>query len=146
MSVALLAALHYLGAMVLMACLVAEHLLIKPELDVARARSLAKLDLLYGVTAMVQIGSGIARMYSEKGMDFYLHNPFFHAKLTVYAAVGILSIYPTLRFIAWKRVAVSEGKVVPIELKRVVMLIRIELLLLLLIPVLASMMARGIGI
>ncbi|PHV12732.1 DUF2214 family protein [Chitinimonas sp. BJB300] len=145
MSAALLAAVHYLGAMVLMACLMGEHLLLKPEMDEPCIRSLARLDMVYGVAALAQIGSGIARLFSEKGVDFYLQNPLFHAKMTVYVVLGLLSIYPTFRFIAWRRVVAGSSGVSPSEIKRVVMLVRLELLLLLLIPILASFMARGVG-
>jgi putative membrane protein len=145
MSVALLAALHYLGAMVLMACLVAEHLLLKPELDAPRARTLARIDALYGLSAIVQLGSGLARLYSEKGTAFYLSNPLFHAKLTVFVLLGLLSIYPTLRYMAWRRAAQHSGVLMPAEYRRVIMLVRVQLLLLLCIPLLASLMARGIG-
>lgn len=146
MSAALLAALHYLGAMVLLACLVAEHLLLKPELDQARARSLARIDQIYGLTAIVQIASGVARLYSEKGVAFYLHNPLFHTKLAVFILLGLLSIYPTIRFIAWNKAAKSSALLMPAEYRRVIMLVRVELLLLLVLPLLASLMARGFGV
>ncbi|MBL8507138.1 DUF2214 family protein [Chitinimonas sp. JJ19] len=146
MSNALLASLHYLGAMVLMACLLAEHLLLKPELDAALARKLARIDAIYGLTAITQIATGIARMYSEKGTALYLQNPVFHLKITIFVLLGLLSIYPTLRFIAWSRAAKSAGLLIPAEYKRVIMLIRVQLLLLLALPILASLMARGVGL
>ncbi|MDN3577871.1 DUF2214 family protein [Chitinimonas viridis] len=146
MSNALLASLHYLGAMVMMACLLAEHLLLRPELDAPLARKLARIDAIYGLTAITQIATGIARMYSEKGTALYLQNPVFHLKITVFVLLGLLSIYPTLRFIAWSRAARSAGLLIPTEYKRVIMLIRVQLLLLLALPILASLMARGVGL
>ncbi|WP_374354154.1 DUF2214 family protein [Chitinimonas sp.] len=145
MSHALLASLHYLGAMVLMACLVAEHLLISSEMDRRTVGLLARIDLVYGITAGLQIGSGLLRLFAEKGSAFYLHSPFFHIKMTVFVLLGLLSIYPTLRFLAWRRAASSAERIRPTEGKRVLMLVRVELLLLIALPVLASLMARGLG-
>lgn len=139
--------LHYLGIMLMTALLVMEHLLFSDKLDVARGRLLLRIDALYGTIAGVQIGTGIWRMLLEKDTSYYLSNPFFHAKLGLFALVGLLSLYPTLTFLGWRNSlrreqapSVDSGRA-----KRVTMVIRIELLGLLLIPLLAALMARGAG-
>lgn len=145
MSAALLAALHYLGAMVMMACLVAEHLLLRPELEPARVRSLARIDAIYGLVALIQLAGGLARMAAEKGVDFYLHNPLFHLKMSAFVVLGLLSIYPTMRIMRWRRAVRSSGLFMPADFRRVQLLVRLEIFVLALLPVLASLMARGVG-
>lgn len=140
--------LHYLGIMLMTALLVIEHLLFSDKLDVVRGRLLLRIDALYGTIAGVQIGTGIWRMLLEKGTSYYLSNPFFHAKLGLFALVGLLSLYPTLTFLSWRNSlrqeqapSVDSGRA-----KLATMVIRIELLGLLLIPLLAALMARGVGV
>lgn len=145
-QVVLAAWLHYLGIMAMMALLVLEHRLFKPQLSVEDARALLRVDGFYGTIAGVQIGTGVWRMWLEKGSAFYLANPLFHAKIGLFALVGILSLYPTLTFLRW-RTSLRQGQapqIPPGKAKMVVMLIRLELLGLLLLPLLAAMIARGV--
>lgn len=145
MTTALTAGLHYLGAMLLMACLLSEHMMLAPRMDAATLRKLGRIDALYGVLALAQIGSGLGRIWLEKGTDFYLHSGLFHLKITLFVALGLMSIYPTVRILAWRRAAASVEALAPAprEYRRVLMLVRLELLLLVLLPFLASLMARG---
>ena len=146
MNQALLAAVHYIGAMLLLGTLLTEHMLLAPRLDAALAKKLARIDMIFGITAGVQVVTGVSRMFMEKGSAFYTANPVFHAKMGLFILIGLLSIYPTLRFLAWSKRAAKEGAVTPPagEYRRVMMLVRVELLLILLLPFLASMMARGL--
>jgi putative membrane protein len=61
--------------------------------------------------------------------------------------IGLLSIYPTVRFIKW-RVPIARGVPPTLnekEYKWIVMALRAELLLLLAMTLCASLMARGVG-
>ncbi|MFC4160318.1 DUF2214 family protein [Chitinimonas lacunae] len=138
-----LAALHILGAMVMLACLVVEHLALSAPLDQPARRRLARIDAIYGLTAAIQLATGIGRLFVEKGTAYYLANPVFHAKMGLFVLVGLASIYPTVRILSWRR---PERVIAPLELRRVIMVVRFELLALLLLPFLASAMARGVGI
>ncbi|GAB3259428.1 DUF2214 family protein [Chitinimonas naiadis] len=143
MGNALLAGFHYLGAMLLMACLVTEHMLLKPRMDADTLRKLGRIDGLYGMLAILQIVTGLGRIWAEKGLAFYAHSGLFHLKITLFVLLGLLSIYPTVRIIAWRRRAGAVAEWAPPEFKRVLMLVRVELLLLILLPIVASLMARG---
>ena len=147
MTHAIAAWLHYLGMMAMMALLVMEHLLFNEKPDLARSRLLLRIDALYGTLAGVQIGTGIWRMWLEKGSAYYLSNPLFHAKIGLFALVGLLSLYPTLTFLAWRTGLRQQQapQIAPGKARLVTMIIRIELLGLLLIPLLAALMARGVG-
>ncbi|MBV8656377.1 MAG: DUF2214 family protein [Burkholderiales bacterium] len=146
MNQALLAAVHYIGAMLLVGTLLTEHMLLAPRLDAALAKKLARIDMIFGITAGVQVLTGVSRVFMEKGSSFYMSNPVFHAKIGLFVLIGLLSIYPTLRFLAWSKLAAKEGAVTPPagEYRRVLMFVRVELLLILILPFLASMMARGL--
>lgn len=149
MADAIAAYLHYLSIFLLFALLTLEHQLFKLPLDLQRARSLARIDALYGAMAGLVLASGAARLlWYGKGLDYYLHNGLFHAKLGLFVLVGLLSIVPTKVFLGW-RGALKAGQL-PIpnasQGKRVILVIRLELLLLLLMPLLATLLARGFGV
>jgi len=149
LTAAINAGLHYLGFMVLFVCLVLEHLWIKPELPRQQARLLMKVDALYGIAAVVVLGTGLARLLVfDKPLEFYSGNPAFHLKMALFVIVGLLSIYPTVVFLRWRTV-LKDAKTTIISLPtagKLMMVVRIELLLVLCIPFAAALMARGIGL
>lgn len=140
--------LHYIGIMTLMGSLIAEHLLLKPGLSSAQIKTLAGIDTVYGLSAIVVLITGLLRWFVYgKGSEYYLSNPLFHTKLTLFVALAILSIFPTIKFLKWRK-QVRKGMEPEIEkgpVKRLLLYIRIELLLIAIIPLLAVMIARGIG-
>nr|MBF0681193.1 DUF2214 family protein [Pseudomonas sp.] len=149
MIYAVAAYLHFLAIMLLFALLVLEHQLFRLPLTLERARSLFRIDLLFGVMAGVVLVTGAARaLRYGKGLDYYMHNSLFHAKIGLFVLVALLSIYPTITFIGWRR-ALKSGElptVGPQTGRWVTLVIRVELLLLLSVPLLAALMARGFGV
>jgi putative membrane protein len=115
----------------------------------AEARRIQLSDRWFGIFAGVVLVVGFLRVYYfEKGKAFYTSNPFFHAKLTLFVLVGLLSIYPTIRFIKWG-VQTKQGLAPTVsadEYRRIMALVRAELVLLLGMAVCASLMARGVGV
>jgi putative membrane protein len=148
MAQALAAYLHYLAIFALFALLSIEHVLCKAPLDLPRARSLIITDRAYGVTALVVLLTGAARLlWFGKGSAYYLHNSLFHAKLGLFVLVALLSIAPTWHINAWAK-AVKAGQVPvlkPSSARWLSACIRLELLLLMLMPLLAVLLARGYG-
>jgi putative membrane protein len=58
---------------------------------------------------------GIARViYGAKGYLYYIENVWFWAKMASFAAIGLLSIPPTLRFFAWRKAAAATPDFVPV--------------------------------
>jgi putative membrane protein len=146
MTVAIIVAwLHYIGIMALMAALLGEHLLLKPEPTLPEARTLQRLDLIYGAAATLVLVTGIMRMFLEKGVSFYLHHGAFHILLTLFVVIGLLSIYPTLVFLRWRKTtgAGQAPQLLPGQFKKLQMIIRMEMTLLLLAPLFAAWMVRG---
>ncbi|MCQ4295632.1 DUF2214 family protein [Pseudomonas stutzeri] len=149
MAYAIAAYLHFLAIFLLFALLLLEHQLFRQPMTLERARSLFRIDIAFGITAAAVLVSGAARaIFYGKGLDYYLQNSLFHAKVGLFVVVAILSIYPTLTFLRW-RPALSAGQTPDVSsstARWVRLTIRLELLLLLMIPLLAALMARGIGV
>ena len=81
---------------------------------------------------------------AEPLVDFYVGNPFFWVKMALYVIIATLSITPTLTFIRWKR-SIAGTAPTGDEIPSVRRFIHIELGLLALMPLMAVLMARGIG-
>lgn len=148
MSQAIAAYLHYLSIFALFALLSIEHVLLKPEPTLAQARTLMRVDMLFGIVAGLVMLTGVARLlWFAKGPAYYLHNGFFHAKVALFVVIGVLSIVPTLRLLGW-RATVKAGvapTVSTASVRQMTLIIRLELALLMLVPLMATLMARGYG-
>ena len=136
--------LHFISIFAIVGTLVSEHLLLKKELTRGEIRRISRIDAVYGVAALTLLGAGLTLWLSGAGKptDFYSKNWIFHTKITCFLLVGLLSIYPTVFFIKNGKGDPSELVAIP---KTVVMMLRLELTLLLIIPMLAGLMAKGVG-
>ncbi len=144
----LMATLHHLFAFTVTACIIYEFVAYRKGLSVPEARRIQRVDLAYGISAGLLLLVGFLRVYFfEKGINYYSHNSMFHLKLGVFLIVGLLSIYPTIRFLKWNP-ALKEDKAPEIpenEFKRVRLMLSLELVGLAIILFAAPAMARGIG-
>lgn len=143
-----LAWLHFVFAFILVGALCAELFILRLPVDAQVARRLLRVDLFYGVSAILIILAGVARvLWGAKGWDYYNAQPFFWAKMLVLGAIGLISIFPTRAFIRWTKGFNADPQYVVAEaqiksLRRYVM---IEVHLIALLLLFASFMARGIG-
>lgn len=143
MSEILVRYLHFIGILVLAATLFYELLTLKAETPIAMIRRLARIDGLYGASAMIVLLAGLALwLWVGKPAAFYADNVLFHIKLGVFVLVAVLSLFPTV-FLLRQRNAADEIVRVP---KTVLLVLRIEAGMLLLMPLLAVLMARGYGL
>ncbi|MCG5260208.1 DUF2214 family protein [Cupriavidus gilardii] len=146
---ALLAFLHFLSIFALITFLAAEAVVLRPGITPAAVRRVGIYDLLYFGSAMAALATGLLRLfYGAKGVDFYLPNPWFHAKMTVFVLIALCSLPPTFRFRRWRTQAAGQSGFVPsdVELKGARRWVLIQAHLLILLPLCAVMMARGLGI
>lgn len=145
---ALFAFLHHLAAFTLVCAIAIELVLIRDELTIERARTLLRTDMIAGIAAGTLLVVGALRVFVfEKGGAFYFHNAFFHIKLTAFVAVALLTIYPTLEFLSWRK-ALQRGQrpfVEPQKIRRIRTLLHLELISIVVILFSAAMMSRGIG-
>jgi len=159
----LFAFIHHLAAFVLFAALVMEFVLIKGEtasssavegeravnaLTLANARKLLRADMIFGIASGVLLLAGMVRVfYLEKGAEYYFHSAPFIAKLALFVVVGLLSIYPTLKFLSWRKDVKAGRAPVPgaPTLRRIKLVLHIEMTGVVLIILFAALMARGVG-
>src|SRR5919204_3902451 len=143
----LVAYLHYLAIILIAGFLVAEMAVCRPSLDAAQVRLLPRLDVVFFGGALLALATGLLRLfYYAKGVGFYVPNPFFIAKMALYVVIAILSITPTVSFLRWRRRLVESGALPPAaEVAGARRLIHLEVALLALMPLMAVLMARGIG-
>ncbi|MFO7630534.1 MAG: DUF2214 family protein [Prochlorococcaceae cyanobacterium] len=140
---------HYLSFMVCFGALVLERRLIRPDPGKADATLMVITDVVYGIAALAVLGSGILRvLYFGQGSEFYTENPVFWWKVGVYLAVGGLSLYPTITYILWA-IPLRKGELPKVSeslAQRLRWILNIELVGFAAIPLLATLMARGVGL
>jgi putative membrane protein len=138
---------HHAAAFLLVAALMVELVVLKNELTLTSARSVLRMDRVYGIAALVLLVVGFVRVFhTEKGMDYYFSSGPFLVKLALFILVGVLSISPTIRFLGWRK-ALREGRVPDLDdgaRRKVRTIIHVELTLVFIIMLMAVMMARGV--
>lgn len=143
-----LASAHHLAIFALAAILAFELALTARDLDAATVLRLARIDTWYGVMAAVVLAVGIARViFGLKGSAYYMANAFFWTKMALFAAVGLISIAPTLRYLVWRRAARADPEFRPhaASVRGVRRALWAEVVLFAGLPLCAAAMARGFG-
>lgn len=140
---------HYLSFMLCFGALVLERRLIRPNPNKADATLMVITDVVYGIAALALLGSGILRVvHFGQGSSFYTENPLFWWKVGLYLSVGGLSLYPTITYITWA-IPLRKGELPQVSeglANRLAWILNIELVGFALIPLLATLMARGVGL
>ncbi|MFK7950520.1 MAG: DUF2214 family protein [Saprospiraceae bacterium] len=137
--------LHFVFIFVVVSCVVIEHLLLKPQMTKAELKRLSRIDGIYGLASILVVGAGLTLWLGGIGKpaEFYTNNHIFLTKVGLFVIVGLLSIHPTIFFLK-NRKGDNLEEVVDIP-KSVKTVIRMELLILFIMPLLATLMAKGIG-
>ncbi len=140
----LLAILHHFLVFSLAGLIAAELALLRPGLSGSNLGLLGRIDGAYGGVAAAVVVVGICRvLFGIKGWEYYVSNHAFWGKMVAFIIVGLLSIRPTIRIIAWRR---SGAEPVPdAEIAAVRSWVKGEVFFLALVLVFAAAMARGIG-
>jgi len=140
----LLRYIHFISIFTIVGSLVSEHLLLKKQLTRAEIGRIATIDAVYGIAAFVLLAAGLTLWLGSFGKPaiVYTKNWVFHTKITFFLCIGLLSIYPTIFFIKNRKGNPDEKVEIP---KSIFWMLRIELLLLFIIPLLAGLMSRGVG-
>jgi putative membrane protein len=138
-----LAIVHHILIFAIFGILFAEFMALRPGMSNAAAVRIASIDLWYGVLAGAVLVIGFCRaIYAAKGWAYYSHNAFFWAKMTSFAAVGLLSVPPTMQFIRWRKTGVAPDDAAVKSARRY---LHAEVALFVLLLVFAAAMARGYG-
>jgi putative membrane protein len=145
---AILAYLHFTAIFALVWFLAKEWTLLKAGAENLDLQRLAKADMAFGMSAGAVFAAGLSRiLWGAKPWVFYEHNPVFHAKIALFVIVGLISIAPTRAFLRWRKAAQADAnyRVSESEWQRVKRIVLVEMHLVGLIPLMAVLMARGIG-
>lgn len=144
---AFLAYFHIAAILALVVFLTSEAALCRPEwMNPAVVRRLARVDFLYMLAAIALLATGLARSWwGVKGTAWYWHQPLLHLKLTLFVAIGLMSIKPTTLFTRWRKQLDANGALPPeAEVRTARRWIMIEAHLLVLVPLAATLLARGV--
>ena len=145
---ALLAYAHILAILTMTVFLASEAALCRKEwMNAAVVERLARVDLIYGISAIVVLVTGVARTWwGMKGSGWYWTQPLLHVKVTLFVVIGLMSIGPTVRFLRWRRNLRATGALPSdVEIRNTRRLVMIEAHLIALIPLFAVFLARGVG-
>ena len=145
---AILAYVHFLAILTMVVFISSEAALCRVEwLNKAVVERLARIDMIYGMAAILVLATGIAHtVWGVKGSAWYWTNPLLHVKLTLFIIVGLISIFPTITYLRWRKQLRANGSLpAEAEVRKTRKLVMIQAHILVVIPLFAVFLARGFG-
>ena len=145
---AILSYLHLLAILTMVVFVASEAALCRVQwLNAAVVERLARVDRIYGFAALAVLATGLARtLLGVKGTAWYWSNPLLHMKLTLCVVVGLISIFPTLAFLRWRKALRADGSLPDeAQIAKTRRLVMVQAHILAVIPLLAVFLARGYG-
>jgi putative membrane protein len=136
---------HFIAVFAIVGAIFSQQFLISKSMTRAEIKRIAKIDVIYGLGALLVLAAGLTLwLWVGKPAAIYSRNWLFHSKLTLFLTLGILSIYPSIFFMKNRKGQDLDTKIdVPFT---VILLLRLELILILIIPALASFASLGFGV
>ena len=145
---ALVAYAHFLGIIGVAGGLVSERFLIKRGLTIEEEMKINNADGVYGLSAFSLLISGYFRVTEyAKGWDFYKNEPLFWIKMASVAVLGGLSFFPAIIFFQRDQARQRGETLAPLSdpvVDRLTTIMNAEILALVTIPLMATLMARGV--
>jgi len=137
--------LHFISTFAIVGSLVSEHVLLKREMRRSELNQVARIDAVYGLAAIILLAAGLTLWFGSIGKpaEFYSKNWIFHIKISFFIIIGLLSIYPTIFFIKNRKGKPDETVKIP---QTIFWMLRLELMLVFIIPIFAGLMAKGTGL
>lgn len=146
LSTVILPWIHYLAVFVMIGALMVQMYLLKLSNVADAVRSLARIDRIYGVAALLVFVTGLLRVWhGGKGADYYWHNGMFHGVIGLFVLAALVSIVPTLRFARWRKAVDAGALPAEAEARKTRMLVHVELSLIFIVALLITMVAKGYG-
>jgi len=142
----LFAALHLLALPIGLGAVVIRGRALRGALDASGLHRVFRADTLWGVAAVLWIGTGLVRAFGglEKGTAYYLAEPLFAVKMALLALVLALEVWPMITLIRWR---IGSAKGLGVDTTRARALARIsdvQAVVVVLMVFAATGMARGI--
>jgi putative membrane protein len=144
----LFAALHLLGLGIGLGAVWARARALRDPLDPAGLRRVLYADGWWGAAAAIWISTGLVRVIGglEKGMDYYLHNHVFWGKMGLLVGILVLEVSPIVTLARW-RAQLRRGETPDTRpAGRLASISYLQVVLVLLMVLAATAMARGIGV
>jgi putative membrane protein len=143
----MLAAFHLLALGIGLAAVWVRGRSLLSVLDRAGLERVFRADAVWGVAAVLWIGTGLWRLLGgvEKPTEYYLHNVAFTTKMALLVVILLLEIQPMVTLIRWRRrVAAASAP----DTRSAPWLAKISFIqagLVVLMVFAATAMARGLG-
>lgn len=143
----ILAALHLLGLGIGLGAVWARARALRGPLDGAGIRRVLYADTWWGIAALVWVVTGALRAFAgfEKGTRYYIHNHLFVAKMVLFLAILVLEIGPIIAFIGWRSALARNGVPDTSRAARFAGTSLAQVVLVLLMVLAATGIARGYG-
>ncbi|MCB0738809.1 MAG: DUF2214 family protein [Bacteroidetes bacterium] len=139
--------IHFISIFILVSSLAIELVLIKSSMTKKELLLMSRVDAVYGISSILVVAAGLTLWFGVgKPAHYYSDNHLFITKVVLVGLLGILSIKPTIFFLKNRKKKDDSGEemvVVPTSVKRFVYA---EILVVVLIPLFAVLMARGVGL
>ena len=135
--------LHFIAIFGVIATLIIKNTAIKNLISEEDAINLAKVNLFFNLSLILTcIGGLVLWFWVGRPSNFYTQNPLFMTKLILFTLIFLLSLF-TSNFFRKHREAKKESIEVP---KPIVLLLRLQLIILAVIPLIAFLITRGVGL
>ncbi len=145
MNALLLEVTHFVLAFLLVATLAVELTIVRPSMSEHDVKTAGRVDIVYGLLFGALLLIGFARVhFGPADPSYYFGNVWFWTKLAALSVVGLLSLPPTFALLKWRRALKRDGTVPNLaDVQAARHWMHVEAAVLLLIPILAVLMARG---
>jgi putative membrane protein len=144
----LFAWLHLLGLGIGLGAVWARARALGGPLDTGGLRRAFQADAWWGVAAAIWIATGLVRVIGghEKGTDYYLQNHVFWGKMALLLVILLLEIGPAVTLARWRSQLAKGAQPDTAPAARFARISYAQALLVLLMVLAATAMARGIGL
>ena len=135
--------LHFIAIFGVIAALIIKNTAIKALISEEDAINLAKVNLFFNLSLILTcIGGLVLWFWVGRPSNFYTQNPLFMTKLILFTLIFLLSLF-TSNFFRKHREPTKESTEVP---KPIVFLLRLQLTILAVLPLIAFLITRGVGL
>lgn len=109
-----------------------------------------RADTTWGIAAALWLISGLWRLFgeTEKSTASYMTNSFFITKMGLFLLILLLEIWPMITLVRWRRALrrrSAESVIDQAVARRLALISHVEALLIVLMVIAATAMARGYG-
>ena len=133
--------LHFIAIFGVIATLIIKNTAIKTLISEEDAINLANVNLFLNLSLILTcIGGLVLWFWVGRPSNFYTQNPLFMTKLILFTLIFLLSLF-TSNFFRKRREPKKESIEVPTP---IVLLLRVQLTILAVLPILAFLIARGV--